>query len=365
MQDIKQLIERVGSPDAGAADLQALLDLDNPSDIAALHAAAYEVKLAQVGGICHFRGIVEFSNICSKDCLYCGIRRSNTGVKRFTMEAEEILAAAKWAYEAEYGSMVLQSGERQDENFVDFVENLLQEIRTISDGKLGVTLSLGEQTPATYRRWYAAGAHRYLLRIETSNPTLYQQLHPAEHDFQTRHDCLLSLRDLGYQVGTGVMIGLPGQSTADLANDILYFRDLDVDMIGMGPYIPHDDTPMGQASGSFNGEAQLELGLKMISTVRLFLQDINIAATTALQALNPTGRELGLKAGANIIMPNVTDTKYREAYQLYDNKPCLDENSTMCRGCLSRRVTSIGETIGFNQWGDSPHFFARTGQSKD
>ena len=364
MHDINTRIERVGAADAGAADLQALLDLSTPAEIAALHAAAYQVKLAHVGGICHFRGIVEFSNICSKDCLYCGIRRSNTDVKRFTMEAQEILDAAKWAYEAEYGSMVLQSGERQDDNFVDFVEHLLQEIRTLSHGKLGITLSLGEQTPATYHRWFDAGAHRYLLRIETSNASLYQQLHPGDHDFQTRHNCLLNLRDIGYQVGTGVMIGLPGQTTADLANDILYFRDLDVDMIGMGPYIPHDDTPMGAQSENFDGEAQLELGLKMISTVRLFLSDINIAATTALQALNPTGRELGLKAGANIIMPNVTDTKYREAYQLYDNKPCLDENSTMCRGCLSRRVTSIGETIGFNHWGDSPHFFARTGQSK-
>ena len=361
MNDITTLIERVGAPDAGAAELKALLDLSTTEEIQALHAAAYQVKLAHVGAVCHFRGIVEFSNICSKDCLYCGIRRSNSAVKRFTMEAQEILDAAKWAYEAEYGSMVLQSGERQDPAFIDFVEKLLQEIHTLSNGKLGITLSLGEQTPETYRRWFEAGAHRYLLRIETSSPELYRQLHPADHLFQARHDSLLALRDIGYQIGTGVMIGLPGQTTADLANDILYFRDLDVDMIGMGPYIPHVDTPMGEQNSVFNGEAQLELGLKMISTVRLFLRDINIAATTALQALNPTGRELGLKAGANIIMPNVTDTKYREAYQLYENKPCLDENSTMCRGCLSRRVASIGETIGFNQWGDSPHFFARTG----
>ena len=170
MNDITTLIERVGAPDAGAAELKALLDLSTTEEIQALHAAAYQVKLAHVGAVCHFRGIVEFSNICSKDCLYCGIRRSNSAVKRFTMEAQEILDAAKWAYEAEYGSMVLQSGERQDPAFIDFVEKLLQEIHTLSNGKLGITLSLGEQTPETYRRWFEAGAHRYLLRIETSRP---------------------------------------------------------------------------------------------------------------------------------------------------------------------------------------------------
>jgi biotin synthase len=213
-------------------------------------------------------------------------------------------------------------------------------------GELGITLSLGEQTEDVYRAWFDAGAHRYLLRVETTNRELYRALHPVTHDFDARIECLQRLRRVGYQVGTGVMIGLPGQTTEDLANDIAFFRDHDIDMIGMGPYVLHSDTPLADVLDSIDPETQLELGLKMIAVTRLVLRDVNIAATTALQALNPVGREMGLQAGANIIMPNLTDTQYRESYQLYEGKPCMDEDSSMCRGCLQRRVAGIGETIG-------------------
>ncbi len=349
------------SEEAEKREIVRQLGLENREDVEELLRRAYEVKLRHVGPVVYFRGLIEFSNVCTKNCHYCGIRRGNARVKRFTMDAQEILEAARWAFENHYGSVVLQAGERQDQAHVAFVEELLRGIKELSGGKLGITLSLGEQSEETYRRWYAAGAHRYLLRIETSNPKLYRSLHPEDHDFGIRLECLHALHRCGYQVGTGVMIGLPGQTLEDLAEDVLFFRRLDVDMIGMGPFIPHRDTPLAKCLGDFKAKQgkQLELGLKMIAATRIALKDVNIAAATALQALRPNGRELGLQAGANIIMPVITETKYRSAYQLYDGKPCLDENASQCRSCLQRRIDQIGETIGFDQWGDSPHFGAR------
>ncbi len=340
-------------------ELVSLLEITDSDKLQQLFNAAYKVKLQTVGPVAYFRGIIEMSNQCVKDCLYCGIRRSNSRVKRYSMTENEVIKTALWAYRQGYGSIVLQTGERRDSNFVELITRILHRIKKETNDELGITLSLGEQSPDVYKTWFDAGAHRYLLRIESSNHDLYRQLHPPDHDFQARLNCLHSLRDTGYQVGTGVMIGLPGQTITDLANDILFFKNFDIDMIGMGPYIIHKDTPLAEKVENYSKEKQFDFGLKMIAVTRLLLQDINIAATTALQALNPSGRELGLQAGANIIMPNITDTKYRKAYQLYEGKPCLEDTSTMCKGCLARRVKSIGETIGLNKWGDSPHFMKR------
>ena len=256
---------------------------------------------------------------------------------------------------------MLQAGELTGDAHVSFITDIVRKIKKLSDGELGITLSLGEQSDDVYREWFAAGAHRYLLRIETSNPELYRKLHPSDHDFNERVRCLKSLSDIGYYTGTGVMIGLPGQTLENLADDILFFRDLDADMIGMGPFIPHHGTPMAESIPDFEKVKyeQLDLALKMIAATRIVLKDVNIAAATALQAIDEFGRERGLKAGANIIMPNITETKYRAGYQLYDNKPCLDENASLCRGCLDGRIASIGETVGSRQWGDSPHHKAK------
>lgn len=340
-------------------DIIQILSLTDPQALQELYARAYAVKKQHVGTTVYFRGIIELSNICTKDCLYCGIRRSNRRLTRYLMNTQEILTAADWAHQHRYGSIVLQAGERTDAEYTGLIEELLHEIKRRTHGELGLTLSLGEQTLETYERWYKAGAHRYLLRIETSSKELYRQLHPADHLFEERLACLRFLKDIGYQTGTGVMIGLPGQTLEHLADDILFFKALDVDMIGMGPWIPHTDTPL--ATDNFSRKAQLELGLKMIAATRLYLQNVNIASTTALQALSPTGRELGLQAGANIIMPNITPVKYRDGYQLYNGKPCLDEESEQCQACLEKRVHSIGETIGYGQWGDSPKAHARGG----
>ncbi len=341
------------------SDLVGLLQSKTPGEMEKLYRKAYDIKSAKVGKRVYFRGIIEFSNVCSRDCYYCGIRKSNRYTKRFNMSDEEILTAATWVWENRYGSIVLQSGERNDSRFVDRITALCKKIKDLSRAELGITLSLGEQSPETYQRWFDAGAHRYLLRIETSNPNLYKKIHPAESAMEHRIACLNHLRDAGYQVGTGVMIGLPGQNAGDLADDILFYEKQDIDMIGMGPYIVHNQTPMAQTAGEIDPEEQLNKALKMIAVTRIYLRNVNIAATTALQALDPLGREKGLLAGANIIMPTITDTKYRASYQLYENKPCLDENSGACRTCLEKRIKEIDECIGYNQWGDSPHFYQR------
>jgi biotin synthase len=342
-------------------DLIALLSLSDPNDIQQLYRRAYEIKLKNVGNRVYYRGIIELSNICSKNCYYCGIRRDITDIARYQMTKDEILKAAAWAYQNAYGSIVMQSGERQDVAYSDFITEILLEIAKLSNGELGITLSLGEQTRETYKRWFEAGAKRYLLRIETSSPELYKKYHPADHNFEERLNCLKTMKEVGYQTGTGVMIGLPGQTTVDLADDLLFFKKMDVDMIGMGPYIPHSDTPMFDWIEDFDSikDQQLELGLKMIAAARILLKDINIASTTALQALHPLGREQGLQAGANIVMPNITDTKYRANYKLYNNKPCMDEQGEQCKECMGCRVQSIGEEVGFNEHGDSPHYLKK------
>lgn len=340
-------------------NIEEILEITDKSKLKELYDYAYKIKLQNVGNTVYFRGIVEFSNICIKNCLYCGIRRDNKNAERYEMSDDEVLKACRWAYEQGYGSIVLQSGERTDQDFINKIERLLKEIMKLSNNQLGVTLSLGEQTKETYKLWQKAGASRYLLRIETSNPELYKSLHPEDHNFNKRLQCIYDLRETGYQVGTGVMIGLPGQTAKDLVNDILFFKKHDIDMIGMGPYIVHEDTPLAEKVQNFNKDEQLELGLKMIALTRIHLKDVNIASTTALQSLNPVGREMGLQAGANVIMPNITDTKYRSYYQLYKDKPCLDENASQCVSCLENRIKSIGENIGYNKLGDSPHYKKR------
>ena len=345
-------------------DLIYLMKLVKQEDLNKLYQKAYSIKEEYVGKKAYYRGLIEFSNRCIKDCFYCGIRVGNKSVDRFDMTKEEIIKMAKWAYENNYGSVTLQSGERQDEKFSKFITEIIKDIKEVSNNELGLTLCLGEQTEETYKEWFAAGGHRYLLRIETTNEELYKSIHPNNelHSFEKRVECLKLLKKIGYQVGTGVMIGLPNQTEENLVDDILFFEKMDIDMIGMGPYVVHQETPLGieVINNELNSEAEkyrrFILGLKMIAITRLYLKDVNIAATTALQALNPLGRELGLKAGANILMPIITIEEHREKYQLYDNKPCIDDNAEECKVCLTGRVSSVGDIVGYGEWGDSPHF---------
>lgn len=346
-------------------DIITLLSIEKEEELNKLFEKAYSIKEKYIGRISHYRGLIEFSNYCIKDCNYCGIRKSNGLVDRFYMNKEEILKMAKWAFDNEYGSITLQSGERTDTDFIEFVTDVIKSIKNFTNGKLGMTLCMGEQTEETYKKWFEAGGHRYLLRIETTNQKLYENIHPNNqlHSFNKRVDCLKILKKIGYQVGTGVMMGLPNQTIEDLANDIIFFENMDIDMIGMGPYIVHKETPIGKYAikqgldSNENKKKRFLLGLKMIAVTRIFLKDVNIAATTALQALDPLGREKGIKAGANILMPIITLEDYREKYQLYDNKPCIDDNADKCKNCLTGRVMSVGEKVGFGEFGDSKHFF--------
>lgn len=345
-------------------DIIFLLNLEEKEDLEKLYNHAYEIKVKHIGKKVFYRGLIEFSNICVKNCDYCGIRKDNINIDRFDMNESEILEMASWAHKNNYGSVTLQSGERYDENFINFIDNIIKKIKINSNNEIGITLCLGEQSEETYKKWFNSGAHRYLLRIETTNKKLYETIHPKDslHSFENRVNSLNILKKIGYQVGTGVMIGLPNQSIESLADDIIFFKEKDIDMIGMGPYIISKNTPLGEYSikNELNTREvenyRFELGLKMIAITRIYLKDVNIAATTALQALNPLGREKGIKSGANILMPIITLPEYREKYQLYDNKPCIEDTSEKCKQCLGGRVKSVGEEIGYGEWGDSPHF---------
>ncbi|MCL2014614.1 MAG: [FeFe] hydrogenase H-cluster radical SAM maturase HydE [Defluviitaleaceae bacterium] len=343
-------------------DMLTLINLTKQSDLDKLYAAAYATKEKHVGKKAYYRGLIEFSNVCVKDCYYCGIRKSSAQ-ERYSMTKDEILEMAIWAYKNNYGSVTIQSGERQDAEYCEFVADIIAEISNATNGKLAMTICLGEQSLAVYQKWFDNGATRYLLRMETTNPALYKKIHPDTplHSFENRLNCLKVLRQIGYQVGTGVMIGLPGQTPEDMVNDIVFYKQNDVDMIGMGPYVVHKNTPMGQnAPDDTHAQvARFNYGLKMIAITRLHLKDVNIAATTALQALHPLGREMGLKAGANILMPIITLQDYRNKYQLYDNKPCIDDTPEHCKTCLTNRVESVGDVVGFAETGDSVHFLRR------
>jgi len=339
-------------------NLVTLLNAEGADGLLLLQKAG-EMKLQTVGNKVYFRGLIELSNVCEKDCFYCGIRRSNKKVQRYNLTDEEVLEAARFAYRERYGSIVIQSGEVTNETFVARIERLITEIKQLSDNKLGITLSLGEQSEEVYRHWFTAGAHRYLLRIESSNPELYRKLHPGDglHTYEQRFEALTLLKKIGYQTGTGVMIGTPFQMLEDLAGDLLFFRKFDIDMVGMGPFVEHDDTPFNTPQpDALPLSARFNLSLKMVAILRLMMPDINIAATTALQAIDPLGREKAVKAGANIIMPNITPGSYRNNYLLYNNKPCTDEEPEQCTGCLDARLALADSEIGYNEWGDSKHF---------
>ena len=335
------------------------LSLSEAESLSALYDEANAVKTAAIGNKVFLRGLIELSNICRKNCYYCGIRRENQAVNRYELSDEEVLAAVDFAWKNRYGSVVLQSGEQQSAHFTQRISHLLHQIKSHTNNEVGITLSCGEQTAATYQKWFHAGAHRYLLRIETSNRELYYKLHPDDdnHSFDTRLSAIRQLRDEGYQVGTGVMIGLPFQTIEHLADDLLFFRTMNIDMAGMGPYLEHSQTPLFQYRRLLlPAEKRLALSLKMVATLRLLMPDINIAATTALQVLHPEGREMAVLAGANIVMPNMTLPSFRPEYRIYDHKPGVNDDAALSKSKLEQNLRQAGIDIGYDEWGDSKHF---------
>lgn len=319
-------------------DLVCLLALEDERELARLYQAADRVRQKYVGEEIHLRGLIEFSNYCRKNCHYCGIRRDNRKIKRYRMTIEEILKTVSAAAGLGYRTVVLQSGEDMRYT-VDELTELLKRIKQEAD--VAVTLSIGERDRTEYERLYAAGADRYLLRFETSNRDLFGRLHP-DSNYDKRLEILSWLREIGYQVGSGVMIGLPGQTVADLARDILKFKELELDMVGVGPYICHEETPLaGQAGGT------VEMTFKVIALTRIVTRRTHIPATTALATLRPAdGRVEAFQLGANVVMPNVTPAAYRDLYELYPDKICVREDAALYRDTLVGQILALGRRPG-------------------
>jgi biotin synthase len=340
-------------------EIKALLSATGSDQISEILRAAENVKKRSCQSGVAIRGIIEAGNACTKDCFYCGIRKSNTNVSRYIFSEDQIVDAAENAHRAGFHSIVIQSGEIESKQHTSIIEKALRRIAPLN---LGVTLSLGEQTFDTLERWRAAGASRYLLRIETSSPELYRMLHPQSCSWERRKECLVNLGRLKYQVGTGVMISLPGQTLDSLADDILFFKKINADMIGMGPYIPHCDTPLASSALpqiAKTDEELLMLSLKMIAVTRLFLHDINIAAATALLCLDPNGRTKAIKAGANVIMPNVTADVFAKEYNLYSGKIAVEKDLNKTMASISSSLAEIGEHLILDNYGDSLHYKPR------
>lgn len=304
-----------------------------------LFTTADAVRKQHVGDQVHLRGLIEFSNICKQNCCYCGLRRDNHKLSRFRQAPQEIVQMAERAVACGYHTIVLQSGE--DDWFT--VEIMVDIIRKIKKLGVAVTLSIGEKSFAEYQAYREAGADRYLLRIETTAPELYSRHHPGM-DLANRRRCLNDLRTLGYEVGTGCLVGLPGQTLASLAADILYFQEIDADMIGIGPFIPNPDTPLGEAAGEW-----FTLARKVMALTRLLLPDSNLPATTAMETLHPEGRMLALQSGANVVMPNATEGIYRQLYNLYPGKICVNDAPAHCRSCISTKIIAIGRLVSDSQ----------------
>jgi biotin synthase len=342
-------------------DLIALLNSDNSStDL--IYKKAAEIKSKYSGNITYFRGLIEYSNKCVKNCYYCGIRKDNKCASRYTLTDEEVISSAKYALDRNWGSVVIQAGELQGTAFTNKIEHLLNEICKLSTETPGITLSLGEQSDETLKRWYNAGAKRYLLRIESSNKELYYKLHPNDktHSYDIRLQALKDLKRLNFMTGTGVMIGLPFQTTEHLADDLLFMRELDIDMCGMGPYIEHSETPLYKHKEHLLPvESRFELSLKMIAILRIIMKDINIASATALQAIDPKGREKGIEVGANVLMPNITPLKYHENYHLYKGKPQIIAETDEYINALVKQIENAGDKVGFGMKGDPIHFGKR------
>lgn len=300
-----------------------------------LFSEADRIRRENVGDEVHLRGLVEFSNICKRQCKYCGLRSANREVERYRIKKDELLIYAQNAVKMGYKTIVLQSGE---DDYFD-TDRMVEIIREIKKLDVALTLSIGEKTYDEYKAFKEAGADRYLLRIETTDKNLYSEMHPMA-DIENRFRCLYDLKKLGYETGTGCLVGLPNQTIESLADDILFFKELDADMVGIGPFIPHEQTPLKDAA-----KGDFWIALKVMALTRLNLPDINIPATTAMETLNPNGRIIALNSGANVVMPNVTSKEYRAKYEIYPGKICINENPEQCRGCIEGKIRAIGRTI--------------------
>ncbi len=321
-----------------ASELLTLLNNITPETSAYLFAKSDAIRRKYYSNKVYTRGLIEFTNYCKNDCFYCGIRKSNLKASRYRLSSEDILSCCANGYELGFRTFVLQGGEDMyytDEMLIDLVHQIRENYPDCA-----ITLSVGERSRDSYEKLFAAGANRYLLRHETATDSHYRLLHPDFLSLANRIQCLYHLKDIGYQVGTGFMVGSPYQTKENLVSDLLFIKEFEPAMIGIGPFVPHQDT-------QFRDEPHggLELTLFLIGLLRLMNPTALIPATTALGTIDPMGRELGIKAGANVVMPNLSPVKVRKKYSLYDNKICTGEEAAECRLCLNRRMESIGYEI--------------------
>lgn len=332
-----EIIEKLYSTDnLTDGELKTLIESNENSALLAEYAD--EVRRKYYGKKVFLRGLIEISSYCRNDCLYCGIRRSNKNAERYRLSREEILSCCENGYNLGFRTFVMQGGE--DSYFTDdFMCSVISEIKQ-KYFDCAVTLSLGERSFESYRKLKNAGADRYLLRHETASDDLYRKLHPQEMSLANRKECLFNLRKLGYQVGAGFMVGVPFQTTEDIIQDLRFLQELQPHMIGIGPFVPHHDTPFADEKGGTLG-----LTLRLLGILRLMFPKVLLPATTALGTISPNGRELGLKTGCNVVMPNLSPVSVRKKYDLYDNKICTGEEAAECRTCLQRRIESVGYEI--------------------
>ena len=330
---INMLIEKRNLSDIELAKL-----IENTKNDAELFCTADNLRRQIYGDEVYIRGLIEFTNYCKNNCYYCGIRKDNCNVSRYRLSKEEILSCCKEGYLLGFRTFVLQGGE--DPYYNDkLICEIVYKIRE-SFPDCAITLSIGEKTKGSYLAYYNAGANRYLLRHETADEEHYKKLHPESMNLKTRKQCLYDLKEIGYQVGSGFMVGSPFQTTENIISDIRFLQELKPDMIGIGPYIKHVQTPFSK----FNN-GSLDLTLRLIAILRIMFPYALIPATTALGTIHPQGREMGLKAGANVVMPNLSPVGVRKLYELYENKICTGEEAAQCRECLQRRVRSAGYNI--------------------
>ena len=336
---MKQLVDKLYHTGGLEPDeYRALINNRNEEVYTYLSGKAREVRIRHYGHDVYIRGLIEFTNYCRNDCYYCGIRKSNRNAQRYRLTDEQILECCNTGYGLGFRTFVLQGGE--DGYYTD--ERIVNIIRSIKKAfpDCAVTLSIGERSYESYKAFYDAGADRYLLRHETADECHYAMLHPAKMSPENRKRCLYDLKRIGYQVGCGFMVGSPFQTTDQIVEDLMFIKEFGPHMVGIGPFIPHHATPFaGEKAGT------LELTLYLLAIIRLMLPDVLLPATTALGTIDPHGRELGILAGANVVMPNLSPKSVRDKYMLYDNKICTGDEAAECRYCLEKRMENIGYRI--------------------
>lgn len=315
-----------------------LLETITEEEKEALKQHAVFLRKKYYGDKVYVRGLIEFTNYCKNNCYYCGIQSSNENAERYRLTKEEILECCQEGYQLGFRTFVLQGGEDPyytDERMVDIIKAIKEKYMDCA-----LTLSIGEKEYASYLAYKKAGADRYLLRHETADEVHYRKLHPANMSLEKRKQCLYQLKELGYQTGAGFMVGSPWQTSECIAEDLVFLEELKPEMVGIGPFIPHHDTRFADCK-----KGSLELTLLLLSVVRIILPGVLLPATTALGTIDPTGREKGIQAGANVVMPNLSPVRFRKKYALYDEKICTGEEAAECRGCLERRIASVGYRI--------------------